>query len=158
MKGHCTLKTDTDTSASNLSTYKNPFNLCRVESRKAYLLMWRVYASRARLSCVSSERITAVCDHCNYKVQGSLHTIYHHLEVARIFQTKTDTVWLMDVCVRRVGVNRIPAKVLHYLKLFKCWVFYLTASLWFYMCSDHLYSHKAVSDVMGCGKMNSSKS
>lgn len=41
-------------------------------------------------------RITAVCDHCNYKVQGGLHSIHHHLEVAHIFHTLTD---LADECV-----------------------------------------------------------
>lgn len=49
-------------------------------------------------------RITAVCDHCNYKDQGSLHSIYHHLAATHIFHTRTD---MTDECVRRVGVDTV---------------------------------------------------
>lgn len=67
---------------------------------------------------VCQVRITAVCDHCNYKVQGSLHSIYHHLEVAPIFHTQTDRT---DECVCQeggCGYSRSPARVFHFLKLF----------------------------------------
>lgn len=105
-------------------------------------------------------RITAVCDHCNYKVQGSLHSIYHHLEVAGIFHTRTD---MTDECVCQeggCGYSRTPAKVFHFLKLFwelsilsYCVFFF---SFFFYTCNDHVHLPKIVCNVTGCGKKRKS--
>lgn len=44
-------------------------------------------------------RITAVCDHCNYRDQD-LHSIYHHSERSRISHMNNE-------CVRRVGVDTV---------------------------------------------------
>lgn len=37
-----------------------------------------------------------MCDHCNYKVQESLHSIHRHLEVSHIVHTLADSA---DECV-----------------------------------------------------------
>lgn len=50
-----------------------------------------------------------MCDHCNYEVQSSLHSIHHLLEVAPIFHTLTDSA---DECVcQGAGCSGGPAKV-----------------------------------------------
>lgn len=52
-----------------------------------------------------------MCDHCNYKVHDSLHSIHHYLKVAHIFHTLPD---LADeyVC-QGVGVDTVGLQPRH---------------------------------------------
>lgn len=62
--------------------------------------MWHVCASQQDgevLKLVCQVRITAICDNCNYKVQGgSLHGIYYHLDVGS-YHSVSD--WRKHECV-----------------------------------------------------------
>lgn len=93
-------------------------------------------------------RITAVCDHCNYKAQGSLHSIYHHLEVARIFHPRTD---MTDECVCQeggCGYSRTAAKVFHFFKVILRVEYFILLCLFFF--SFFLYVQRPCAFTQDC--------
>lgn len=61
-------------------------------------------------------RITAVCDHCNYRDQD-LHSIYHRSARSRISHTRAD---MNNERVRSVGVDTVGLQPSFYFKRMEC--------------------------------------
>lgn len=55
-----------------------------------------------------------MCDYCNYIVHGCLHSIHHHLVVAHIFHTHTESA---DESVRRGFGVGVQPRCLNFSKL-----------------------------------------
>lgn len=115
-------------------------SLIFTESRNAYLLVWRVSASQNRDKVLWSVwvRNTALCDHCNYKVQGSL------LSITWWWLISFTSYWVCVSC-QWVWIKQDSTKsIFHVLK----WFSYLNILYhWFLYCS--MCACAFGSDVMG---------
>lgn len=153
----------TGMSASEKTLHVNrPFNLCIEESRNAYLLVWRVYASPERPSwsvkCVEWElQPCAITVIIKFRVACTLFIITRR---GLISFTHTDWFGWWMWCVRRVGVDTVgpqPRSVEVFKDMFRV-ENSIPLFLFFYTRNEHVCLPQRVCNVTGYEKTYSSES